>query len=255
MIINKKYFNNYFLFIRILSFVLLLALWEFVALVSDKTIFPSLINIFETLISEISEGELFFHLGMTLYRVFVAFFFAMIIGTFIGILMGNNRKVDQFLDSWNILFLNIPALVLIILSYIWFGLTEMAAIIAVSLNKIPNVIVTVREGAKSIDKNLLQVAFIYKVSPLKKFFVFYLPQLYPFIIAAARGGIALIWKIVLVVELLGRSNGVGFKIHEFFQFFDIKAIMAYTIAFVLVMLALEMFFFKPLDNYSRKWRA
>ena len=60
--------------------------------------------------------------------------------------MGNNRKVDQFLDSWNILFLNIPALVLIILSYIWFGLTEMAAIIAVSLNKIPNVIVTVREG-------------------------------------------------------------------------------------------------------------
>ncbi len=255
MIINKKYFNNYFLFIRILSFVLLLALWEFVALVSDKTIFPSLINIFETLINEISEGELFFHLGMTLYRVFVAFFFAMIIGTFIGILMGNNRKVDQFLDSWNILFLNIPALVLIILSYIWFGLTEMAAIIAVSLNKIPNVIVTVREGAKSIDKNLLQVAFIYKVSPLKKFFVFYLPQLYPFIIAAARGGIALIWKIVLVVELLGRSNGVGFKIHEFFQFFDIKAIMAYTIAFVLVMLALEMFFFKPLDNYSRKWRA
>ena len=107
MIINKKYFNNYFLFIRILSFVLLIALWEFVALVSDKTIFPSLINIFETLINEISEGELFFHLGMTLYRVFVAFFFAMIIGTFIGILMGKNRKVDQFLDSWNILFLNI----------------------------------------------------------------------------------------------------------------------------------------------------
>ncbi len=254
MIKNKKYLYSKFLFIKIISFFLLLFLWEFVALVSDKTIFPSLINVLKTLINEILEGELFFHLGMTLYRVFVAFFLAMIIGTLVGILMGNNRKIDQFLDSWNILFLNIPALVLIILSYIWFGLTEMAAIIAVSLNKIPNVIVTIREGAKSIDKNLLQVAFIYKVSRLKKFLVFYLPQLYPYIIAAARGGIALIWKIVLVVELLGRSNGVGFKIHEFFQFFDIKAIMAYTIAFVLVMLALEMFFFKPLDNYSRKWR-
>mgnify|MGYP001423901041 CR=1 FL=1 len=50
------------------------------------------------------------------------------------------------------MFLNIPALVLIILSYIWFGLTEVAAIVAVSLNKIPNVVVTIREGAKSIDK-------------------------------------------------------------------------------------------------------
>ena len=151
-----------------------------------------------------------------------------------------------FFDSWNILFLNIPALVLIILSYIWFGLTEVAAIIAVSLNKIPNVIVTIREGAKSIDRSLLQVAYIYKVSKIKKFFVFYVPQLFPYIIAAARGGIALIWKIVLVVELLGRSNGVGFKIHEFFQFFDIKSILAYTLAFVIVMIGLELLCFKPI---------
>ena len=49
--------------------------------------------------------------------------------------MGNYKKFDSFFDSWNILFLNIPALVLIILSYIWFGLTEVAAIIAVSLIK------------------------------------------------------------------------------------------------------------------------
>ena len=111
-----------------------------------------------------------------------------------------------------------------------------------SLNKIPNVIVTIREGAKSIDKSLLQVAFIYKVSKLKKFFIFYLPQLYPYIIASARGGIALIWKIVLVVELLGRSNGVGFKIYEFFQFFDIKSILAYTIAFVIIMLTIEILY-------------
>jgi NitT/TauT family transport system permease protein len=179
----------------------------------------------------------------------------MILGIFIGMLMGNYKKFDTFFDGWNILFLNIPALVLIILSYIWFGLTELAAIIAVSLNKIPNVIVTIREGAKSIDKSLLQVAFVYKVSKIKKFFIFYIPQLFPYIIAAARGGIALIWKIVLVVELLGRSNGVGFKIHEFFQFFDIKSILAYTIAFVIVMIGLELLCFKPLDNYSRRWRT
>ena len=251
---NKDKFNNH-LFIRIISLTLLFSSWELLSNFSNKMTFPSLISVGETLLYEISKGELIFHLSITLYRVMVSFLIAIIIGVGVGILMGNNKKFNQFFDIWNILFLNIPALVLIILSYIWFGLTEMAAIIAVSLNKIPNVIVTVREGAKSIDKNLLQVAFIYKVSRLKKFLVFYLPQLYPYIIAAARGGIALIWKIVLVVELLGRSNGVGFKIHEFFQFFDIKAIMAYTIAFVLVMLALEMFFFKPLDNYSRKWRT
>ncbi len=251
---NKKKNSNYLVSIKLFSLIFLFILWEILSAISDQTTLPSLISIIKTLFLEILEGELLFHLSMTLYRVLISFLIAMIIGTFIGILMGNSKKIDSFLDGWNILFLNIPALVLIILSYIWFGLTEIAAIIAVSLNKIPNVVVTIREGAKSVDKNLLQVAFIYKVSRAKKLFVFYLPQLYPYIIAAARGGIALIWKIVLVVELLGRSNGVGFKIHEFFQFFDIKSILAYTIAFVIVMLILEFFCFKPLDNYTRKWR-
>ncbi|MBF96730.1 MAG: putative aliphatic sulfonates transport permease protein SsuC [Alphaproteobacteria bacterium MarineAlpha9_Bin4] len=254
MINNKLKSKKYLFLIKVLSFFALFLFWEIVSLISNQNTFPSIINVLKTLLIEISDGELFFHLGMTLYRVFISFIIAMLVGIFVGILMGNYRRFDAFLDSWNILFLNIPALVLIILSYIWFGLTEIAAIIAVSLNKIPNVIVTIREGAKSIDRNLLQVALIYKVSKTKKFFVFYLPQLYPYIIAAARGGIALIWKIVLVVELLGRSNGVGFKIHEFFQFFDIKSILAYTIAFVVVMIFLELFFLKPLENYARKWR-
>ncbi len=247
---TKKYLS----LVKGFSFIILFFLWELISNFSNPATFPSLLSIGKTMFAEIVDGELMFHLGMTLYRVFLSFFIAMIIGVFIGMLMGNYKNLDSFFDGWNILFLNIPALVLIILSYIWFGLTEVAAIIAVSLNKIPNVIVTVREGAKAIDKSLLQVAFIYKVPKIKKFFIFYIPQLFPYIIASARGGIALIWKIVLVVELLGRSNGVGFKIHEFFQFFDIKSILAYTIAFVIVMICLELLFFKPLDNYSRRWR-
>tara|TARA_B100001027_G_scaffold185147_1_gene137361 strand:- start:119 stop:658 length:540 start_codon:yes stop_codon:yes gene_type:complete len=179
----------------------------------------------------------------------------MFIGVVIGILMGNNKKIDSILDSWNIIFLNIPALVLIILSYVWFGLTELAAIIAVSLNKIPNVIVTIREGARAVNRDLLQVAEIYRVSKSKKFTLFYLPQLYPYLIASARGGISLIWKIVLVVELLGRSNGIGFKLHEFFQFFDITSILAYTFAFVVIMIAIENLFFVPLDKMANKWRT
>jgi len=240
--------------VKALSFIFLLLIWELLANYLNSSTFPTMTNIFKTLFFEVIEGNILYHLGITLYRVLISFVLAMVIGTIIGIMMGNNRNIDNLLDGWNILFLNIPALVLIILSYVWFGLTEIAAIIAVSLNKIPNVIVTIREGAKAIDKNLLEIAYVYKVSKTKRFFSFYLPQLYPYIIAAARGGISLIWKIVLVVELLGRSNGIGFKLHEFFQFFDISSILAYTFAFVLVMLFIEGFFFQPFEKKLSKWR-
>ena len=81
----------------------------------------------------------------------------MVIGVALGILMGARRRADIILDGWHILFLNMPALVLIILCYVWFGLTEVAAIVAVALNKIPNVVVTVREGTRAVDRELLDV--------------------------------------------------------------------------------------------------
>ena len=72
----------------------------------------------------------------------------------------------------------------------------------------------------------------------------YIPQIYPYIMATTRLTISLIWKIVLVVELLGRSDGIGFKIAIFFQDFDITSIFAYSFAFIfIVLLLLKIFVF------------
>ena len=246
--------SNSFLF-KTTSLFLLFSVWGITSFFLKSETLPSPLLVFLKLKIDISDGTLLYHLIITLRRVLISFLVAMLIGVTLGILMGNNKKINSLLDNWNIIFLNIPALVLIILSYVWFGLTELAAIIAVSLNKIPNVVVTIREGAKAVDRQLLEVADIFKINRLKKFTLFYLPQLYPYLIASARGGISLIWKIVLVVELLGRSNGIGFKLHEFFQFFDITSILAYTFAFVVVMISIENFLFVPLDNVVNKWRS
>src|SRR3546814_11938293 len=83
------------------------------------------------------------------------------------------------------------------------------------------------------------MAQAFRFSRLKLLRHVVLPQLFPFIAAAGRSGLALIWKIVLVVELLGRSNGVGFQIHLYFPLFDVAAILGYALAFVCVMLFID----------------
>lgn len=241
--------------LRVFSFGLLLAVWS-LATAADPSgqVLPAPWVVLDTLIYHLREEGLLVHLGITLWRVATAFFAAMVIGVALGILMGARRRADIILDGWHILFLNTPALVLIILCYVWFGLTEVAAIFAVALNKIPNVVVTIREGTRAVDRELLDVARVFRVNRRTTFLRFFLPQLYPYIMAAARGGIALIWKIVLVVELLGRSNGIGFKLHEFFQFFDIAAVLAYTLAFVVVMMVIEYGIMAPLERRFTRWR-
>jgi NitT/TauT family transport system permease protein len=240
--------------IRGLSLLGFFVFWQLAAVLLAKPLLPSPTVVFANLWGHVMEGELLYHLGVTLARVAVSFFIALAIGTAIGILMGRSSRVDGALDGMLVLGLNIPALVTIILCYIWFGLTEAAAVTAVALNKIPTVVVTVREGARAVDPELMEVARVYRVGPLRTLIRVYLPQLYPYLMAAARSGLALIWKIVLVVELLGRSNGVGFQIGTYFQFFDITSILAYTLAFAGVILIIEASAVRPLERHLSRWR-
>ncbi len=239
---------------RVAGILLLLACWQAIAWLLQSDLLPTPLAVLNSLARHSVDGNLLYHLGVTLLRVFVAFLLAMLIGTAFGMLMGSRRQWDHWLDGLLILGLNVPALVTIILCYIWFGLTEVAAVLAVAVNKIPTVIVAVREGARAIDQDLLTVARVYRLPRSTTFLKVYLPQLYPYLFGAARNGLALIWKIVLVVELLGRSNGVGFQLGSFFQFFDIQSILAYTLAFVIVILAIEAWLMRPMENRLNRWR-
>jgi len=108
--------------------------------------------------------------------------------------------------------------------------------------------------ARAIDAGLAEVADVYRFDFIKRLRHVVLPQLQPYFAAATRSGIALIWKIVLVVELLGRSNGVGFQIHLYFQLFDVATILAYTLSFVIIMLLVEYFILQPMEKSATKWR-
>lgn len=240
--------------LRLISLAFFLLVWTVAAVIAGSAMLPTPWDVVASMWEHIVAGDLPYHVSITLARVAAAFVIAMSFGTVIGLIMGRSRTTDILFDGWLVLGLNIPALVIIILSYIWMGLTDVAAVIAVALNKIPLVVVNVREGARTLDRDLQHVAQIYRFSWYKTLTKVTLPQLYPYIMAAARNGLALIWKIVLVVELLGRSDGVGFQLTIYFQYFDISAILAYTLAFVGIVLTIEWMLLRPLELRLTRWR-
>lgn len=237
-----------------LSLLAFLAVWQGLAVYLNSNTLPTPEKVAEVFWQGCVSGQLPFHLGVTLLRLVVSFSIAMLLGCAIGIVLGRNKKLDAFFDNWLVIFLNIPALVTIILCYVWFGLVESAAILAVVINKLPNVIVTIREGTRTLDQDLLDMARCYHFSRRKTLVHVIWPQLHPFVMGATRSGLALIWKIILVVELLGRSNGMGYQLHLFFQLFDVAGILAYTFAFVAVIQLIELMILKPLDRKSQRWR-
>lgn len=241
--------------IRLVSFALLLLAWQTAALIGDPRYIPGPGLVFAAMLDEATSGALFTNLGITLLRVAAAFLLAMSLGTAIGFAMGRRRLVDRLFDPWLVVLLNLPALVIIVLAYLWAGLTETAAVGAVALNKLPNAVVVAREGARALDPGLDEMARVFAMSARTRLRHVVLPQLAPYLAAATRSGLSLVWKIVLVVELMGRSNGVGFEINLAFQLFDVHLLLAYAIPFVALMLGVETFLVQPFERRVSRWRS
>lgn len=243
------------LFWALVSLGTLIGLWSFISTFSDPRHLPSPSKVLEVVYLEIQSGGLWANLFITLFRVSAAFILAMILGAIIGIFLGYYRWADKFFDSWLILFLNLPALVIIALSYVWLGTTEFTAIMAVAINKIPNVAVQMREGARNLSKDLLELAHVYGFGRWKTLRHVTLPQLFPFAAAAARSGLALVWKIVLVVEALGgHSLGVGHQIYVAFGNYDVAMILSYALTFIFVIQLVEFGVLQPLQTRINRWR-
>jgi len=240
--------------VRLASIASILVVWWVASLFVGSRLCPAPPAVLDFMVRETLSGELPRHLLITLGRVAAAFVISMVVGSALGLAMGRSARINALAEGWVILLLNAPALIIIVLAYVWIGLTEAAAITAVALNKIPNVAVTVREGARALDPGLTEVARVFRFSPMKELRHVVVPQLMPYLAASARSGLALIWKIVLIVELLGRSNGVGFQISLYFQSFDVRAILGYTLAFVAVMLAIEYLLVQPVERRAYRWR-
>jgi NitT/TauT family transport system permease protein len=239
---------------RLLSFAVFVATWWIASLLIGDAKLPPPPIVLAATVTEAKSGALFFNLGATLARVALAFVLAMSLGSAIGYLMGRVRLADRICDPWLILLLNLPALVVIVLAYIWAGLTEAAAIAAIAVNKLPTAVVTLREGARALDASLDDMATVFAIPRWRAFRHVVLPQLAPYIAAAARSGLSLVWKIVLVAELLGRPNGVGFEIGVAFQLFDIPLLLAYSLSFAAVVLVIETLLVQPFEVRLSRWR-
>ena len=107
--------------LRIASIITFFLIWHISSMFVDIDLLPGPSDVSKKIVEEAQSSELFFHTLITLKRVTISFIIAMLVGTFFGIYMGRNEKANVALDDWLVLGLNVPALVIIILCYVWFG--------------------------------------------------------------------------------------------------------------------------------------
>lgn len=237
-----------------LSLPLLLLIWHGMAMIATSRFLPSPVFVAGHILDLTMNGHLVADFGKTLTRAITGFFVAMILGGVLGFALGRVSALDRLFGPWVLVGMNMPAIVVAIICYIGLGLSEFALILAVVINKTPLVITTIREGVRSFLPEYDELGMAFRMPFLRRLRLIYLPQLMPFLMTAARTGLALIWKIVLVFEVLGSDGGVGFRVSIFFQYFDMGGILAYTTAFVAMVMVFEHGVLRRVERRVVRWR-
>jgi NitT/TauT family transport system permease protein len=240
--------------LRVVSLILLFAFWYAVSLTMSTDIVPTPGMTLQAFQEALVDGYIWSDLLITFSRMLGAFFLAMLIGLSFGSALGTISWFERIFDIWVTIAAAIPGVLYLVVIYLWLGLNDRAAILGGALVVAPSVTFNIWQGMKSLDTGLSEMARAFDVDNWTIFRRVLLPQTLPFLFASARLGLALTWKIIMFVELLGRSSGVGYRIEYWYQLFNMRRVLASALLFVLVMLLIELVVLRHLEHYLFRWR-
>jgi NitT/TauT family transport system permease protein len=239
---------------RIISLLVMLAIWQVASLFFTINVLPGPIPVTAALWENLKEGDTYYQLFKTMERVLGGMTIAVVLGLIVGLIMGLSKLGEDLLDSWVLVAFTIPSVVFGILCILWFGLNDLAAIIAIGAAATPAIAINIWQGAKAIDHSLVNMGKAFHFSRRSIMTKVIVPQLVPYVLAAFRYALGISWKIATVVELIGLSSGVGYQLNYWFGLFNMTQVLAWTMVFTITLLLIEFLILKPIETRLTRWR-
>ncbi|HEY9237676.1 MAG TPA: ABC transporter permease subunit [Burkholderiaceae bacterium] len=237
-----------------LFFVLLIACWEGMALWLHSPLVPGVGPIFRELVKITDNGFAFSEIWVTFVRMSLGFLLALLVALPIGIMAAVSRTAARFFEPGIILGLTVPGLVWALLCVIWFGVSMWSPVISVALGVLPSLVIAVQQGVRSLSLETTEMARVFRLKRSAVLRRIWMPLLYAFLVSGCRVGFSIAWKVIVLVEIFGMSNGVGYQLNAQFSTQNVEGVIAWTLAFWLAMIVVEHGIFRPLDRHANHWK-
>lgn len=202
---------------------IIMMIWELIARFGGlpAALFPPLTDIFTAIYEMARDGLLWKDVTGTISRLFKSVIVGMVLGTFIGALMGYFRSWERALVAPMNFLLAIPGTAMFPLSMMWFGLTELAITSILTYEVALTVMLNTWTGVKTVDESLIKAGRAFGLKGFALFWRVLIPGALPSIISGYRLAFSRCWRILIVAEMLvSVSSGLGYRIYwarEFFQ--------------------------------------
>jgi NitT/TauT family transport system permease protein len=238
----------------VIPFVVLAALWQLGSMLLPPYLFPSLISVFSYCVRILSSWTLFQDVLTTSGRIIAGLIGAFAFGAILAVLMYRSDAVDRFSAPILGFFQGIPALSWVVFAIIWFHGTEPRIFFIMVLTTLPAFTLQILGALRGMPKDLLEMVLAFRPSRLKMFRTMILPAILPDILTAWKVNIGNASRVVVVAELVGATGGVGYRLIETQQQFDMAGALAWTLQLVLFVLIFQQLLSR-VERHVFRYRA
>ena len=223
----------------ILSLIVILAIWDLIALIIGNGYFmPGVSETAEALIKIVVSGEILKVISVALFRVISGLILGIVSGVIIAALCHRFELVNTLFSPIISIMKATPVACIIVLIWIRLNYTEIAIFVVV-LMVLPIVWQNVYEAFETMDKSLIEVANVFKISARERLKILVIPSILSYLLPATVTAIGLAWKAEIAAEIMTNSN-IGELIYDFKTVsYDTASIFAWTVIIVTLSILFE----------------
>ncbi|WP_102222875.1 ABC transporter permease [Acidimangrovimonas sediminis] len=204
----------------LISFVFVLAIWSGVgaAQLVPETIFPAPWTVWNATVEMWQMGTLAGDLAVSLSRAAIGFAIGATLGVALGLMTGRIALIRTLLGPFLSLLRPIPAIALVPVAIVWFGIGEGSKYFVISYTVFLTVWFNTHHGMEYVPEIYLRASRSLGASRRREFLTVIIPAAAPYIFAGLRLGVALAFLSLVAAELSGASSGLGYRLQEARQY-------------------------------------
>ncbi len=223
---------------KIFILIFWLAVWQAVSFFMDNSlVFSGPVEVAEALSRLVPTAAFWKTIGISLGKIGGGFCLALVFGILIGGLSYRFSFLGELLSPVISLMKTVPVASFVILALIWMGSSRLSVLI-VFVVALPVIALNTQAGLKSVDPQLLEMADIFRIRGMKRFWYLYRPAAAPFFLNACRLAVGMSWKAGVAAEVIGvPAFSIGEQLYNAKIYLETADLFAWTA----VVLALSYF--------------
>ena len=241
--------------LTISGFLLLLAGWQILAMNMHEIILASPLQTLSALREMVGTPYWTDHFLLTLKRISIGIVIGGSSGFMLGIAAGLSKDIKCLLEPLRWLIMSVPPIIVVVLAMLWFGMGSTMAIFIVAVLVAPTVYINTARGIEMVDETLVEVSRLYNFS----FFMLIKDVYTPAIIGPLSAAIVMITcqgaRVVIMAELLGANDGIGYALGVSRSNLEIPQLFAWVMTTLAIVVVFEFILFRPVQNYFMRWKT